>query len=174
MKFICPICNKEFRRAPSAARRKGRSGIMYCSKECFDKWQIRNQVIVNCDNCGENIILKTKQNKRNIHHFCNKTCEMEWRRGENHPRYHGGYHRTYGRGWKKQRKLTLERDKVCKNCGVDRDLDTHHIIPFQLSKDNSLSNLIVLCKSCHSSIGNTYWKVENRPQYFEIINSMRL
>ena len=60
---------------------------MYCSKECFDNWQRRNQTIKHCTNCNKEIIIKTTQRKNNKNYFCNKQCEFEWKKGKNHPRY---------------------------------------------------------------------------------------
>jgi hypothetical protein len=173
-KYECQICNKEFLRWPGEVERKDRKGLIFCSKDCQNIWQKRNQEIRKCTNCGNNVLISSKQRRDLEHSFCSRDCLYKWNRRENHPRWHGGYSSEYGRGWKEQRRLTLERDKCCKNCGREDNLDIHHIIPYQLSKSNKLDNLLALCKSCHSSIGNTYWKLENRPQYFETINSMRI
>lgn len=45
-------------------------------------------------------------------------------------------------------------DGVCRGCGKTptangRALDVHHIEPFRFSGDNSLDNLVALCRSCH-------------------------
>ena len=173
MIYICDWCKKEFEEKPYRRVYSHK----FCSLSCSISWNNKKRArgkVVNCENCGKEIYRIPSYIERNSHHFCSKDCEFEWKRGENHPRYHGGYDSKYGRGWKRQRNLAIERDKICKNCGTSENLDVHHIIPFKISKDNSLSNLIVLCKSCHSSIGNTYWKLENRAKYFEKINSMRL
>lgn len=37
-------------------------------------------------------------------------------------------------------------------------LHAHHIIPFSISKDNSLKNLITLCPSCHIK---EHWRMKN-------------
>jgi len=169
--YTCPICNKKFKRWKSQLERSDRSGILFCSPECQYK-SMKTGMMYNCDHCGKKIYIT--KNARGEHHFCSKDCQYKFMKGENHPRYTGGYSSDYGHGWKRQRQLVLERDLICKRCGTSDKLEVHHIIPFQLSKDNSLGNLITLCKSCHSRIGNTYWKIENRPKYFESINKMRL
>jgi len=58
----------------------------------------------------------------------------------------------YGDGWSKIRYLVYMRDRFsCQHCGCkNRILDVHHKVPFLFSFDNSLSNLITLCRSCHS------------------------
>lgn len=66
--------------------------------------------------------------------------------------------RRYGDDWEAVRMLIYLRDKfTCQKCGITmkenkRSLDVHHKIPFLVSFDNSLSNLITLCASCHKKI----------------------
>lgn len=57
----------------------------------------------------------------------------------------------YGDDWDKIRYLIYLRDKfTCQDCGIKGiRLDVHHKVPFLISFDNSLSNLITLCRSCH-------------------------
>jgi hypothetical protein len=57
----------------------------------------------------------------------------------------------YGDDWDKIRYLVYLRDRfTCQDCGIKGvRLDIHHKIPFLVSFDNSLNNLITLCGSCH-------------------------
>ena len=57
----------------------------------------------------------------------------------------------YGDDWDAIRRLILNRDNyTCQKCGISKKvLDIHHIIPFLETFDNSLNNLITLCRSCH-------------------------
>lgn len=52
------------------------------------------------------------------------------------------------------RKATLMRDNfTCQECGVkDTILEAHHIVPKRLKGSDTISNLITLCNSCHSSV----------------------
>lgn len=81
---------------------------------------------------------------------------METRlRGEKHPGWKGGIskYRYRGKDWRKQRELRLKTDGYkCVLCGEDYtkgNLDVHHIVRYYYTKDNSLENLITLCKRCH-------------------------
>ena len=52
------------------------------------------------------------------------------------------------------KELVRARDVVCQGCGKTgaesgRALDVHHLQPFRFSGDNSLDNLVALCRSCH-------------------------
>ncbi len=57
----------------------------------------------------------------------------------------------YGDDWEKIRYLVYVRDRfTCQHCGINKvKLDVHHIIPFLETFDNSLGNLISLCRKCH-------------------------
>jgi len=64
----------------------------------------------------------------------------------------------YGDDWEKIRMLVYLRDKfTCQECGITaneskRVLHIHHKVPFLVSFDNSLKNLITLCPSCHRKV----------------------
>lgn len=77
-------------------------------------------------------------------------------RGENHWKWMGGKSRNRyrGYGWENIRKMIWQRDGFeCQICGKNNcRLHTHHIIPYSISKDNSLDNLVTLCTSCHTRI----------------------
>lgn len=74
----------------------------------------------------------------------------------------------YGRNWKNIRKSVFDmRGENCLVCNISRkknfeiigkDLDVHHIIPFNKFKNkeiaNQLQNLVPLCSSCHGYIEN--------------------
>jgi hypothetical protein len=89
-------------------------------------------------------------------------------KGENHPRWsdesNDGNH-YYGANWSEQREKSLERDghecQVCQNDGSEHTLDVHHIRPVvefyengdpDFGEMNALSNLVVLCRSCHRDV----------------------
>jgi len=56
--------------------------------------------------------------------------------------------------WKEIAKKVYKRDNwECQQCGKHGGiLNAHHVIPWVISKDNSLDNLITLCVPCHSKI----------------------
>ena len=73
--------------------------------------------------------------------------------------------------WSSIRKQVLERDRyICQYCGkTDEILDVHHIIPYRISKDNSMLNLVSLCKNCHSYVEwETNRCLPNEDRVFEI------
>jgi predicted restriction endonuclease len=78
-------------------------------------------------------------------------------KGENHPNWQGGRHREgmYKGNLKEQVEACRERDKnTCQMCGQTkednrRNMDVHHINPYLDSQDNSLDNIVCLCRKCH-------------------------
>lgn len=98
-------------------------------------------------------ISKTKTKNPTKFWLGKKRPEMS---GSNHPYYIDGRSKfkspfRYGDDWDKIRKMVYERDHwTCQDCGIKGiKLDVHHKIPFLESHDNSLENLISLCRSCH-------------------------
>jgi len=73
--------------------------------------------------------------------------------------------RVSERRWNEIRKIVYKRDNwQCQICGkhCHDDIQCHHIIPFVESKDDSLDNLITLCKSHHAKIerscNKSFWQ----------------
>lgn len=42
----------------------------------------------------------------------------------------------------------------CANCGSEDDLEIHHIVPVSLGGNDTISNLVPLCFSCHKAAHN--------------------
>ena len=95
-------------------------------------------------------------------------------RGENNWWWSGGTVEYRGKDWNRQKRKARERDNhTCQRCGktkeqVGKNLDVHHIIPYILSEDNSLENLVTLCPSCHK-ITEWEWRKENPELYQKCI-----
>ena len=106
-------------------------------------------------------------------HFCSPECYREhartpevkakcsrtwFRPGPAHRYWKGGRSYAFDADlrWERQRVEALRRDgHRCQFCGreaPDVRLAAHHVRPFPLSRDNSLRNLITLCRSCHTHI----------------------
>lgn len=78
--------------------------------------------------------------------------------GENHPNWKGGTYIRNQKEWKEIRKKARKRDNfTCRRCGIKerelgQKLDVHHIVPLNEGGRNDLSNLVTLCRSCHSLV----------------------
>lgn len=42
--------------------------------------------------------------------------------------------------------------KVCVNCGDDREIEYHHIVPLECGGTNAFTNIVPLCRTCHMSV----------------------
>ena len=81
-------------------------------------------------------------------------------RGEQSPNWKGGITsetqaRVNTTEWKELRKEIYERDNwTCQLCKKHcrKSIQCHHITPYRISNDNSKSNLITLCISCHIKV----------------------
>ena len=87
----------------------------------------------------------------------------EINKGEKHYNYIDGRSKMasparYGDDWFKIRLLIYARDNfTCQECGITMNevripFHVHHKIPFLISFDNSLNNLVTLCPPCHRRI----------------------
>lgn len=149
--YICGYCGTEFNR-----QSYGKGDPTYCSRDCVAKAQsqIRTMPRQSCEVCGSAV---TKARAR----FCSRECKVIWYRGENVYNYLGEDARDFPHDfeyltfWMERAENIRQRDKVCQHCGKTpkengRALDVHHIVPYRMSQDNSPSNLIALCRSCHT------------------------
>lgn len=77
-------------------------------------------------------------------------------------RTYNKYHRDpasnkrYGRAWKRIRDRYIKAHPLCEECHKQSKLtpaeEVHHILPLSKGGGNEMSNLMSLCKSCHSRI----------------------
>lgn len=170
----CSVCGSE------VERRKDKLGeVVFCSKECESSWKESNwskeghpnwkggSIKKICDYCNNRFEVRISRSESA--RFCSYQCLGDYRSenwsGEDSPHYDGGAVQHYGPKWQKIRSTVRERDKVCQNCGMSmqehrdkhgRSLEVHHIKPISTFSNkeeaNKLSNLILLCKSCHNEV----------------------
>ncbi len=149
---ICEICNKvmdkkdypKYSYLQFSTRR-------FCSKECHWKDdEYRNIILESIKKAGKTIEQIEQCKIMGLSHKGEHLSpDTEFKSGELHPKWKGGTEKYRGSDWKDQRQKVLERDKICKRCDSKENLDVHHIVPYKLTKDNSLDNLITLCRRCH-------------------------
>lgn len=122
--------------------------------------------VYTCCNCGKDFERHEGNIKNPDFITCSFKCkyaEMSKRfRGENNACWRGGKHSWRGGDWREVVKLIRERDRyTCQCCGMTQDeslevyktqIQIHHKVPYRLTKDNSLENLISLCNKCHTYI----------------------
>ena len=147
--LICKYCNKKIIVKKSSTQK-------YCDRNCFikdgiGKWNkglIRNNKLRKKISRG--MIKAFEEGKKSRIH------KKSFKKGHKPWNYIDGRSKTkgparYGDDWDKIRYLVYLRDRfTCQDCGIKGiRLHIHHKIPFLISFDNSLNNLITLCRSCH-------------------------
>jgi len=170
---ICEYCKKEFEFYNSRGDKK------FCSAFCHHKYSTQEGTIDKiCETCKKEFIIRKSMAKQR---FCSNACVNKYKidsgmyKGKNNPQWQGGISikRNYrGEDWNIQRKMALERDEYkCQKCGEQIRVAVHHIIPWEISKNNDLKNLICLCCKCHMTEENSYRR--NRKNSLWIRNIMK-
>lgn len=168
--YTCEWCKQEFEGWMSRPNR-------FCSRLCAGRFGARqpkptarrpeNFVTLTCETCGNpytvHKIFTESRNSRFCSIKCRGVSQSLEKRGAGNVNYRGGAVTYRGQNWGHQRRLAAERDGwKCQICGkrINRkkwDYGVHHIKPYRefngdWESANQLSNLITLCRSCHSKV----------------------
>jgi hypothetical protein len=140
----CPQCGVSFPTTNYAIRM---TKVHCCSRNC--RWLYCGAQRT-CKSCGQQFRAIKSQVKgiarsNSSANFCSRQCYHRWLCKPD---------RVSGRGsqWMRTRKAVLAGAPFCAQCGSRRRLDVHHIVPFRITHDNRLVNLIPLCKGCHKVV----------------------
>ena len=141
----CLKCGAELRVAPSAVKR----GRKYCSAECAEV--AKTEFFRDCLEC--NTSFKYVPSAAKSAKYCSFICKVRFegrarRKGFD---YKDSLVRCSRLAWRQRRAAVLKRDGYCcTRCGVAAEhLDAHHKIPWKISKNDEMDNLVTLCRSCH-------------------------
>jgi hypothetical protein len=142
----CRHCGRVFPAPPSNRQH-------FCSRACQ---RAEQSVERTCATCGGSFriarsVLSGGTNASG--RFCSRSC---------YERHLCRTPRVNGRGsrWKTIRRAALRQTPFCAFCGKTTHLQVHHIIPFRLTRDNSQTNLIPLCRACHKRVESVFHDVE--------------
>lgn len=165
----CAICGTPVTKAVSVIR-QGR--VSLCSPECYSKYfsermkgekhPFYSRVKVPCANCGKDVEVPISKAKILKRRFCSESCKYTFATQPTfdfkNPYYEKSEHGYRGRNWKQQRLRALVRDDFkCRVCGVEENLQVHHIKPYtdfegNYQEANKIGNLMTVCHACHLSI----------------------
>lgn len=157
--YSCNYCNKSFERYCKHVN----GNTHFCSIRCKADYQKgkhfgkpKNGIYKICPKCKKQFYVPRSDIVRRVH--CSNSCAKIGIRPWNYIHGLGKTRRRYGVYWDVHRLKIIERDNsICQVCGkIGNHVD--HIIPFRISKDNSFSNLQVLCVSCHGK--KTNWEMK--------------
>lgn len=178
LNIVCPVCGDFFYRVKSKLKRIKHRSV--CSLKCLYRGRsvgIIKRIVTKpykskpitrfskpCKTCGEPFETIPSLVKEGKGKYCSRRCFEIMHsinmRGKGSPSYIDGRSknkRTYrGNNWDQIRKTVYKRDNYyCQICGRHcgkRIIQAHHIIPYKVSKDNSLGNLTTLCVYCHGVV----------------------
>jgi HNH endonuclease len=157
----CVCCHKKFMKQAKKYRYGLNKGTkkFYCSIECHNS-DNRGGEWKTCTNCGKEVWKTRRVLDRSVsgNVFCGRSCSQAYnnraRVGEKHPNFNGGI------GSYRQRALEVS-DQACVSCGWSEDarvLQVHHID--ENRRNNDLSNLVVLCPTCHTKLTLGYYTLD--------------
>lgn len=159
----CLRCGNEFYILQCQLDKSNTSG-KFCCRKCYNEYQKTltgdknnhfTRVKVNCPTCGKEFLALPSKIKMYKNTFCSVKCRSEYHvnyiGGDKNCNWKGGTSRLRGNFDEVKRKH-FEGVQFCAICGTTKNIHIHHIIPFRLTQDNSLDNLIPLCNSHHKSV----------------------
>lgn len=149
-KVTCKLCKELFHAKPSHLK----LGYgKFCSQKCSNEGKKKGKYVL-CEHCCSKTWKTPRDFKRSKSkkYFCSKSCQTKWRNtyysGSRHPNWQGGeftYHKVMKEAGTKP---------LCKHCGIKNKkvLVIHHIDHNR--KNNTIDNLMWLCRNCHYLIHN--------------------
>ncbi len=158
----CIVCGKIWEDSASQIANK-----KYCSIACklndpayrVKLREPRKQAPVTCIVCGKTILLP-----RSLligRQYCSNACKHQDHGnkigGAKHPRWSGGPKRHYVTPeWRELSKAMRQRDNyTCQRCGkTSCRLEVHHIVPWDICRNDAPDNLVSLCPQCHRKAHN--------------------
>lgn len=142
----CHHCGRQFGTPPSSRQK-------YCSRVCLSAAKSTTRSCATCHTEFRVPRSVLSESTNSSARFCSRPC---------YERHLCRTPRIRGRGsrWKTIRREALRRTPFCAMCGCGQHLQVHHIIPFRLTRDNSQTNLIPLCRACHKRVEAVFHDVE--------------
>ena len=164
----CLVCDEYFQLKKHLINKR-----KYCSHKC-------GATVYGIENGKKGSVQLIKRNKNS--EFRKKVSTGLILHFKNNPRNkEAWYIRKYGENYipKKPKhsnpwktlSVKLRKNNSCARCNSDKFLDVHHIIPFTISRDSSLNNLVVLCRKCHQLTENNNIHIYNIFKDWEVVRS---
>lgn len=166
---LCQWCKNEIKYRTKQSYEKAKFCSVKCRMAALGESK-KNQVIVSCVVCGKQKSVKASQENR--YKTCGSVeCQLKNKQSlKGHVIYKRGRHLSektkakisqtkigklnpmWKNGSGAYRRIAGENlPRVCVECGATNQLEVHHIDGNHRG-NNDISNLIVLCRSCHTKI----------------------
>ena len=147
VEIICKHCGKKFYEPHCY------NYAQFCSMSCYHlhRWGGSRVEARLCVICGAPFNAKKSMTNKTCSGNCAEISRRRNMSGEKSHLWRGGKTAPYHSEWRERRREARERDgNKCTICGSEDRLQVHHVIPYRYSKSHDLSNLVTLCRSCHS------------------------
>jgi hypothetical protein len=156
MKFICPICKKNF----SSYNKKRKT----CSRKCTGIYQTKS-ILKKCDFCKKNIF-RSAGNFRHTNVFCDANCQHNWEK-----RKKVKYPNLRNKKWciRQYKKKSLKKIAMSIGCGETVVYKFFKIHDIKLDRKQWLrgerslwwkGGITTLCRAIRTSYDYTKWKKE--------------
>ena len=144
---VCEYCGKEFRRPKANARGKRQ----FCNIECQRAYERSLWLERTCKECGTKFMIRESaiRSSNASGNYCCRECYNNAMHLEGAKQWRDGFERI--------KRKNFSGFKFCAICGTTKRIHIHHIIPYRLTKDNGLDNLIPLCIHHHATV-EAIWK----------------
>ena len=144
---VCEYCGKEFRRPKANARGKRQ----FCNIECQRAYERSLWLERTCKECGTKFMIRESaiRSSNASGNYCCRECYNKAMHLEGAKQWRDGFERI--------KRKNFSGFKFCAICGTTKRIHIHHIIPYRLTKDNGLDNLIPLCIHHHATV-EAIWK----------------
>ena len=138
----CTACGVSFYHPQVSASRRRK----YCSQACAGV--ARARVAVTCVVCFQGYeVIPSRVGKTKC---CSFDCLIKYVAAKNTQSGLDARNRCGRKAWRVARVAALERDGgCCVRCESADDLTVHHIVPWRQTRDDSVGNLVTLCRACH-------------------------
>lgn len=143
--LICDFCKTEFKRYKGNLKGNIRN---FCSLECKRNYEKTRHITRTCLTCGKIFdVYQSAIDSTNAEgKYCSKECYNKSMVKEDSSSYKGNFSSV--------KRKYFSRVQFCAMCGTTKRIHIHHIIPYRLTHDNGLDNLIPLCISHHKQFEN--------------------
>lgn len=144
LKAVCDCCGKSIEKYKSAYRK-----LNFCDLDCLNAYRKTLHEKRVCKQCGKEFaVFKSALKSTNASgNYCSRECYEESMRI---PESNG-----YRADFRKVKNKHFAGVQFCVLCGTTKDIHIHHIIPFRLTQDNGLNNLVPLCAKHHVQFERT-------------------
>lgn len=160
--LICAQCGKTFQRFAGNVRGK----INFCDIKCMREYEKTKWESRICKQCGAKFkVYRSALNSSNATgNYCSRACYEQSMCKDGTTKRKGDFARV--------KREHFNGKQFCAICGTTKQIHIHHIIPYRMTHDNSVDNLVPLCASHHKKFENATLPFLNIVKDFDMAKTM--